>query len=143
MRAIPRQIIGHELVFGQLQLCGPQVPPLRGILPDGLPSQQPQPGLVQRSEARRRQQVPAAADRGALPSGLPGAALLLMSGLKAAPGPRTAQHPGPRPPLRAWDPEPAVAAAALLQPNPPVAPEPPWQGAGGLRLDEEGACHHA
>lgn len=44
------EINGHELLFDQLQLCGPEVPTVRGILTERL-SAQPLSGLLQLPEA--------------------------------------------------------------------------------------------
>lgn len=46
-----KEINGHEFLFDQLELCGPQVSTMRGIFPERLPTQSLS-GLLQRPEAR-------------------------------------------------------------------------------------------
>lgn len=46
-----KEINGHEFLFDQLQLCGPKISTMRGILPERLPTKSLS-GLLQRPEAR-------------------------------------------------------------------------------------------
>lgn len=154
------EIDGHEFLFDQLQLCGPQVPPVRGVLTERL-SAQSLSGLLQLPEAGARSlpaglslppppAAPPAASRAALHA-VParGAARL---GAHAPPGSRRAVRRaagdhilGAEPPLRLGHAEPPSASflrADGSRSERVLLSRQHAEGPGGVPVDEEGARKH-